>query len=330
MIERARDLVDSAVVKLSEYQSGKHRAIKTGVDHLDQIALGGLRPGDVITIGARPGVGKSYLLQQIESGMMNKRLNEQSENFVLLKCNYEMPVIKLLTRKLAYETKKSYKSILLSPPKPDEVEEYKRICDEERDDRKFYVNYPLNPQEFESAVSKFIEEHSDKDAVIISIDHIGLTKNSGSGGKKQAIDDTIEAINRMKMKYTNAIFLILSQLNREIEMRTDAKDSGPLLSDIMNADSIGQISDIVLILNMPMRYKMEKYMFLPGVYDANKVKKPNYTYNNLESVMVNPNTKFTNLRTTDDSGRNILYYHYMKIRDGFDSSEMSDIYFTYL
>lgn len=330
MIESAKSLVDQAVLQLAEYQSGKKETITTGVDHLDNILLGGLRVGDVVTIGARPGVGKSYLLQQIEAGAMDLKLNPQSKDYVLLKCNYEMPVMRLLTRKLAFSMKKSFKSVLLNPPNDLEKKVYKRICDEERDSRKYYINYPLNAQDFEEQVAKFLQQHVDKKAVLVTIDHIGLTKNTGSGGKKQAIDDTIEAINRMKLQFKNAVFVILSQLNRNIEERTDAKDSGPLTADLMNADSIGQISDVVLILNVPMKYKMERYLFLPGVYDSQGNTRPNYTYNNLEEVMINPNNKMTNLRTTTEDGNNILYYHYVKVRDGFDSSEMSDIYYTIL
>lgn len=330
MIQSAKSLVDSAVQRLADFQSGKLEVIKTGISHLDEMLIGGLRPGDVITIGARPGVGKSYLLQQIESGVMDKELNTQSDDYVLLKCNYEMPIMRLLTRKIAYKTKKSYKSVLLNAPDKAEKQVYKEVCDEERDERKYYINNPLTAEEFERSISDFLTQHADKKAVIVTIDHIGLTKNTGTGGKKQAIDDTIEAINRMKLAYSNVTFVILSQLNRNIEERTDAKDSGPLLADLMNADSIGQVSDVVIILNVPMKYRMERYLFIPGVYDPQGRKRPNYTYNNLEEVMINAKNKMTNLRTTTDEGNNILYYHYVKMRDGFDSNEMSDIYFNIL
>ena len=54
-----------AYERIMKYQSGELLPARTGYPYLDKALLGGFYPQHAIAIGARPGVGKSYLAQKI-------------------------------------------------------------------------------------------------------------------------------------------------------------------------------------------------------------------------------------------------------------------------
>ena len=318
LIKKSKELIDKAVLQLNRYQTKQETPIKTSIDHFNDLNLGGIYRQNIITIGARSGVGKSFMAQTIESDFLNKDLNPEADDYVLLRANWEMSVFKILTRSLSKSLKKTYRQILNKPPTESELADYKKACDEERRENVFYLDIPLKADDFEREVGKFLEEHKDKKFILVSIDHIGLTPDGGRG-KQIEISMLIEAINRLRQKYLNVSFLILSQLNRDIETRTDIKQQAPLQSDLYNSDTIGQISDCVVILNIPSKLRLDRYLMVDGISKRNGQKVED-KYSHLEEQMMKPDSKFTNLKTVSENNRPYLYYHYVKVRDGLDES----------
>lgn len=69
--------VDGALERSLLVQSGKlPKGIETGITDLDDV-LGGLFPGDLFAIGARPGVGKTALVRNVLHGVADRSLGEQ-------------------------------------------------------------------------------------------------------------------------------------------------------------------------------------------------------------------------------------------------------------
>ena len=73
----------------------------------------------------------------------------------------------------------------------------------------------------------------------MSIDHTALIQ--GSGDAKRNIDSLMNMCNIAKRTFPNIFFLIVSQLNREIEGRRDPKDHMPRQSDFYQSDSLGAV-----------------------------------------------------------------------------------------
>jgi replicative DNA helicase len=298
MIKQAKDLVNAAVKQIGLYQSGKETPIKTRFELFNRNALGGIFKGNIITIAGASGMGKSHFLQQIEEDIFNKELNPNCDNYVLLRVNWEMSVFKLLLRRLKSAIGKPIIDILFTEPDEDTLAKMSVECDKERNENIFYLEEALDPEEFYKVTREFLEEHKDKDHVIITVDHMALAKAS-SGNKKAAIDDTVEYINKLKREFNNASFLPLTQLNREIEGRTDVRFLNPRRSDIYASDTIFQISDMVVAVHSPFKLGHTKYMAFETA---------DYEY--LSKYMTKPGERKSNFMT-----KGLVFHHYMKMRE---------------
>ena len=81
--------------------------------------------------------------------------------------------------------------------------------------------------------------NKDKKLVFVSIDHTALVQ--GSGDAKRNIDNLMNMCNIAKRTFPNIFFLIVSQLNREIEVvDVIRKDYMPRQSDFISLTSLGQ------------------------------------------------------------------------------------------
>ena len=326
MIKSSKVLINDAVKQLSRYQHNEEVPIVTSYEHFNEMSMGGIYKGTITTVTARSGIGKSYFSQQLEADIFDDRLNPNNTNCVLLRCNWEMSVLKLLTRRIAKYTNSSYKRVLTTIPDEQEIEKFKEVCGKERDDRIFYMDLPVTPEVFENELTEFATINKDKDHIVITIDHIGLVKDDGRG-KKKAIDDLVEAINRLRNKFINLSFIILIQMNRDIESRTELKDLAPTLSDLMNSDTVAQISDMVIALNVPYRWGLDKYMIISGIKKDGLGNIIPGRYSHLKKYMVHPENKTTNFCTTLLEGKiPLLFVHYLKLRDGLDLSTYKDLF----
>ena len=266
----------------------------------------------IITLVGISGSGKSFVLQQIEEDIFNRDLNSNCDDYVLLRANWEMSVFKLLIRKLKRSLNRSVKSILFNETKAEDVEKFKKVCDEERSGNIYYLEDPCDPKTFYETAKAFLTEHKKKKQVVITIDHIALVRDI-LGNKKKSMDDLVEYINSLKKEFSNVSFIILSQMNREIEGRSDVRFLAPQRGDIYNSDTMYHISDIVLAIHNPYKLRHEKYML---------VNPDRYSY--LTEHMENSANKTTNFKTF-----NRLFWHYMKLREVNDDNEVQDIHIEY-
>lgn len=307
VIKRSEDLIKEASAKILNLQSGREVPIKTRYDHLNDNLLGGLYNGVIVTIAALSGFGKTTILKHIEDDIFNKALNPHCDDIVLLKCNYEMTTFNLLLRRLKEGLKMKMKTILTQAFSEHEMDSFNDIVLTESHPNIFYIEKPLSPREWYDTVREFILENQDKKSICISIDHLALTKDTGN--KKQAMDEMLDYMNEFKKEFSNVFFIILSQMNRELEMRNDINHMSPKASDLYNSSNIMFISDVVLIIHNPFRLGINKYMLFPPS-----------RYPHLQDFMIDPNRDKTNFET-----KNAIMWHYIKIRqDDKDPEEEKD------
>lgn len=297
LIKKASILVNEAVKIISHYQKGEDTPIKTRYELLNRNCLGGIFKSMILTIGGISGSGKSHLLQQIEEDIFNEELNPHAEEYVLLRCNWEMQVYKLILRRLQRELKKPISEILFKKLEADERLISKKICDIERSPNIYYLEDPVTPKQWYEELKAFLKEHKNKRQVVVTIDHIALVRDLGS--KKKSMDDLLEYVNALKKEFSNVSFIILTQLNRDIESRSDVRYLAPQRGDIYNTDALYHITDILLIVHNPYRLHHSKYMVVGRA-----------EYPEFSEYMVKGRGKTANFHT-----KYLLFHHYLKIRD---------------
>lgn len=279
-IKPVKEVAYRAMETLKKYQSGELKAVKTGREWLDYL-FGGLLPQDIVTITGASGGGKSFELQRIKNYIMDKENNADAAKYVWLDNSLEMRFLSNIIRDLNQNLNKSKRKILTTEFSREEHQlvsnYYKQISD-----GRFYIDEEaVTPDEFEKNTRAFLQQHTDKLAVFVTLDHIALQKN-GSGDKKGAVDGIIEAVNRLKKEFPNAIWLVLSQLNRTILNRIKDNDimAMPNRGDIFQSDTMYHISDYLYVCHNPYRL---------GINEFSRVNAKQYDY--LEDYFTEPDKK---------------------------------------
>jgi replicative DNA helicase len=244
---------------LKKYQLGKNKPVKTGREWLDDI-FGGLLPGDITTIAGASGGGKSFEVQRVKNFVMNVEKNEEAEEYIWLDYAWEMRFMSNILRDLNRDLKKTKKEILTKEFTEEEKELVKNYSDNLSDGRFFINEETITPKVFEREAREFLDNHKDKKAVFISIDHIALAMDE-NGEKKNTVDNIIEIINRLKKLYPNTYWIVLTQMNRNILGRIKDKDINamPNRSDIFQSDSMFFISDYLYVCHNPYRLGIKQF-----------------------------------------------------------------------
>lgn len=231
-------------------------------------------------------------------------LNE--EPFEILSFDFEMLIEDQLTRYTSSKVQKSLKQIY-SAEEPLDQESYKevlRVLESRRNAPIFYVDVPGNPQQIKETILTFAMERdlaAQNKGLVVSIDHATLVKGKTGDAEKAVIDELMTNFLELKKYFASeglrCIFLVLSQLNRDIER--PERTSNPLLhyptrNDIFAASSIYHCSDYVMISHRPANINGIKNFYGPPQGD----KHPN------------------GLPRRAPDGRHMIYWHLIKERFG--------------
>lgn len=300
-ISKYKDLAKEAFKEIGQYQKGEKTPVKFGVPYFDDLFP--VTNGCVITFSAPSGVGKSYMLGLFKKNIMSKDININSDKYVFLDISLEMRVMSLVLRDLSKKVGKIKKDILLNEFTDEEKTKALEFYKETVSDERFYFSQEaITPTTFYDSCDKFLEEHKDKESVIITLDHIALVGSDKGDGRNSSIEKINERINDLKLKHKNVIFIILSQMNGEINKRIAEANrlSQPRDTDLYYSNFTFQISDYVAVMISPYRF---------GIKEYSKV----YTdrYPNLEDCFLHVDNK--GRATLKTSGVN--YVHLLKCRE---------------
>jgi replicative DNA helicase len=207
-------------------------------EKLDRVIGDGMRGGMLITIGARPSVGKTAYVINLASQMLDKQTNMAVDIFTL-----EMSKKQMLDRFISL--KANINSYKLRKPnerlKEDEKDRTAKMAQGlSRTGLKVYDSlYKL--RQIEKQIRRRVHEHGSKNYVAI-VDYIGLIETDNSRMDRHL---QVGEITRTFKKLTNDLdvpIIMLSQLNRAVESR---QDKVPNLSDLRESGSVEQDSNVV-------------------------------------------------------------------------------------
>ena len=220
--------------------------IKLGFPRLDAM-LGGLRPGSLNILAARPSMGKSALA-------INMAANVAANQNPVAIFSLEMSKQEIASRLMSSSMSKPVSEIIYSHKM---TESDKRQIDRALSilrDFPIYIddNSNTNPVTMKSKLTQLFADEEKKPKLIV-IDYLQLMTMPGGGGKSR--NEEVTAISRnlkLLAKEFNVPIIALSQLSRGAAQRDDHT---PQLSDLRDSGAIEQDADTVMFIDRPDYYK---------------------------------------------------------------------------
>ena len=239
---RIGDTLDQLLDEISARGDGEMPDfIPTGFRDLDELLNGGLKPGQMVIVAARPGVGKSTLALDIMREMSIRR-GEPSLLFSL-----EMTEDEVQERALSAESQVKIGCVKSGNMSE---QEWGRVAAA----RDTLTEAPLwvddNPEltmvDITAKAKLAVRHHGVR---LIAIDYLQLLK---SGAKEESRQQEVSSFSRqikLLAKSCQVPVIAIAQLNRGVEQRGD--DATPKPSDLRESGSLEQDADLVMLINRP-------------------------------------------------------------------------------
>lgn len=258
-ITRTSSLVEAAKQGILAINNSDRVLPKTGFECVDS-HIGGLLPGDVVLFSGLSGHGKSETLYRVRTNILNREINPEADEYMFLDLSFEMKALNILLRGVSKEMGKSKRSVLFNKFTEEELKTINEYVDSLKDDRQFTVEEPASPEDFYHDMCIMLDSDAvrAKKGVFIAIDHMLLLEGSD---KQKVIEKTIESINKLKLKFDNVYFILLSQLNRNLLQRAEDKNNKaqPNATDLFGSSFMDQISNYNIILFDAYKSGIEQY-----------------------------------------------------------------------
>ncbi|MGI8680474.1 MAG: replicative DNA helicase [Jatrophihabitans sp.] len=219
--------------------------IPTGFQQLDEIT-NGLHPGQMVTVAGRPGSGKSTLALDIARSAAVKH-QKPTAIFSL-----EMGKIEIMMRLFSAEAGVALQNMRSGHMSDQDWTRLARRSSELAEAPLYIDDSPnLTMMEIRAKARRLKQRH---DLQLIVIDYLQLMTSGKRVESRQQEVSEFSRATKLLAKELDVPVVVLSQLNRSSEQRTDKK---PLLSDLRESGSIEQDSDMVLLVHRPDLYEPE-------------------------------------------------------------------------
>lgn len=209
--------------------------IPTGLTDLDAILNGGIRRGALVTLGARPGMGKSALGETIA---LNAALGEYGVLFLSM----EMPELEVTERAIANVGRIAATTLARADSSMNHTDAWPRITHaaQRLQDTSLFIDDEPGLSLLQVVTkARAVKRKSGLDLLVV--DYLQLM--TGTEEKRYLQIEAITKGLKILAKTLNIGVLALSQFSRDIEKRPNPR---PKPSDFRDGGSIEQDSDILL------------------------------------------------------------------------------------
>ncbi len=283
-----RDVLKDTIEMVDKLYNKKEliTGLPTGFIDLDE-ATTGFHPGDLIVIGARPGMGKTAFCLNIvtHAAIEEKRpiavfsLEMTKEQLVLRMICAEAEVDSKAVRS-GYHSKEDYRKL---------VNAAGRLAD-----APIYIDDTFNSVlDIRAKARRLKAEHG---LAMIVIDYLQLMGGVGSHiAREQVISDISRSLKALA-KDLSVPVVVISQLNRSCEMRGENKR--PMVADLRESGAIEQDADTILFLYRDDYYRIKDAK--KGVAELIIAKQRNGPTKTIELTFLDKYTKFKNYIDHDE------------------------------
>jgi replicative DNA helicase len=209
--------------------------ISTGFTEIDDY-IGGLRPGNLYILGARPAMGKSALAQ-------NMAESASAEGNACLVFSLEMAKVQWQERLISSQAKVSSNKLLHGALGSEDWANVVNAAGTISTMPIYLADVPeLTPAKILTDSIRYRHRHNIK---VIFVDYMQLMTSGQRHGNREAEIAYISRSMKLLARKLNLPVVVLCQLSRKCEERTDKR---PLLSDLRESGSIEQDADVVILL----------------------------------------------------------------------------------
>jgi replicative DNA helicase len=284
--------MDRAVRDALEYieaihsQSQQKFSVPTGFYELDEI-LGGFQKSDLAIVAARPSMGKTAFALTLAR---NAAVDHEIPVGIF---SLEMSTMQLIIRLLCAEGKLN--AHLVRTGKLPHAEGVKLSKNAHK-----LIEAPIYVDDSPAQTVLEIRAKArrlkvEKNVGMIIIDYLQLMQGHAKAESREREISHISRSLKSLAKELNIPVIALSQLNRAVESRTDKR---PQLSDLRESGSIEQDADVVIFLNRPEYYGIEKDAngeSLEGVAEVIVGKQRNGPTGSVKLAFIKDYARFENL-----------------------------------
>lgn len=258
------DVIRESYAKLVDRKEGRIKSLKTKWKQFNSIGINGVEWQSLIVIGARPGVGKTFVAATLTRDLQECNTDQ---DFSVLHFQFEMLATNMGIRELSAGTNLNVRYIQsaeddgMPPLSMDDMEKLKKYSRAQDDRNEFIVDRAMTVKQMYETIIQFYEV--DRKPMVVTLDHTLLIKQSSDEKNKQV---TLQNLAIMLTELKNRLpvtFIILSQLNRDIDTAERQKpgmlSNFPTDADVYGSDFLMQCADIMIAYNRPAKYNLSIY-----------------------------------------------------------------------
>ena len=258
-----REAVDRYLQQKSEILGGDWTPpVFSGIEGLDYLT-GGLRPGNVMVIGGRPGHGKSTLTMNMLRYALG---NGKRAAYMSLENDDQETILRMVSHDTGINYSKLRNSLYTPDEEAQEVQALGVLSD-----LPFYLGirrvHTMSDIRARAIQSKGLLGGLD----LLLIDYLQLMRGQAGRGRAgysnrvQELSEITRGLKELAVEL-EAPVVLASQLNRQIEGRMDHR---PNIADLRDSGSIEQDADVVVFINRPALYgDGQEYDYPDGINPA--------------------------------------------------------------
>ncbi len=265
--------------------SRRIRGVSTGFLKLDEM-IGGLHPGELAILAARPAMGKTALALNIAQHVATHHdIRKPVAVFSL-----EMSREQLLTRLICAAARVDQQKFRLGFLNADERRRLQLAASDLADAPLFIDDTAgANLMDIHAKLRRLKVEHG---LSLVVIDYLQLMSSRGRSENRTQEVSALSRGLKLLSKELKVPMLVLSQLSRATETRPG--DHIPQLSDLRESGSIEQDADLVAFIYRPEYYKPDRED-LRGIAEIHIAKQRNGPIGKAKLAFLKEFTKFENL-----------------------------------
>ncbi|CDW92287.1 replicative DNA helicase [Thiomonas sp. CB2] len=271
------------VSELAERGGADTTGVPTGFADLDRMTAG-LQPGDLVIVAGRPSMGKTAFSLNIAEHVA---INEQLPVAVF---SMEMGASQLVLRVVGSMGRIDQSHLRTGQLSEDEWTRLPETIERLQDVHMHIDETPaLNPLELRARSRRLARQFGGRLGLIV-VDYLQLMSSSRDGENRATEISEISRSLKALAKELHCPVIALSQLNRDLEKRTDKR---PVMSDLRESGAIEQDADVILFIYRDEVYNKDSKD--AGVAEVIIGKQRNGPIGVVHLAFLKPLTRFENL-----------------------------------